>query len=188
MVTRRSVWQVQVAGGALSALLALGSASAHADQFGIQFGAGVADHDVKKLDLGVVWDPGWQWWHIGGFHFTVVGEGHVAYWHLTERAATQPQIWEFGFTPMFRIIKDTGWIRPYFEAGVGVRLLSHVELTPDRRLSSAFQFADAVGVGAQFGEHQNYQAGLRFQHLSNADIKTPNPGINFTQLYLQYNF
>lgn len=188
MAEIKSSWQGRAVRSALAALLAFGAASAHADQFGIQLGAGVADHDVKKLDLGLVWDPGWQWWHIGGFHFTVVGEGHVAYWHLTETAATQPQIWEFGFTPMFRIIKDTGWFRPFFEAGVGVRLLSHVELTPDRTLSSAFQFADTVGVGAQFGEHQNYQAGFRFQHMSNADIKTPNPGLNFSQIYLQYNF
>jgi hypothetical protein len=55
-------------------------------------------------------------------------------------------------------------------------------------MSSSFQFADLVGVGAQFGEHQNYQAGFRFQHLSNAGIRKPNPGINFSQIYVQYNF
>lgn len=154
----------------------------------MQFAAGVADHDVKKLDLGGVWDPGLQWWHIGGFHFTVVGEAHVAYWNVTESHAVNPSIWEFGLTPVFRIIKDTGWIRPYFEAGVGVRLLSHVRETEDRSMSSSFQFADLVGVGAQFGAHQNYQAGFRFQHLSNAGIRKPNPGINFSQIYVQYNF
>jgi len=45
-----------------------------------------------------------------------------------------------------------------------------------------------VGIGAQFGAKQQYQAGYRFQHLSNASIKKPNPGINFNQIYLQYNF
>jgi len=188
MAKEKSFWRRQVVHGALTALFTLGAASAHADQFGVQFAAGVADHDVKKLDLGLVWDPGWQWWHFAGYHFTVVGEGHVAYWHLTERGSSEPQIWEVGFTPVFRIIKDTGWFRPYIEAGVGVRLLSHVYLTPDRTMSSAFQFADMVGIGAQFGQHQNYLAGFRFQHLSNADIKTPNPGLNFSQVYLQYNF
>jgi lipid A 3-O-deacylase len=71
---------------------------------------------------------------------------------------------------------------------VGVRLLSHPTIASDYTLSTAFQFADMVGVGAQFGSHQQYLAGFRFQHLSNADIKRPNPGIDFTQLYLQYNF
>jgi len=188
MTKEKSFWQRRVMRGALSAILALGAASAHASQFGVQLGAGVADHDVKKLDLGLVWDPGWQWWHIGGFHFTVVGEGHVAYWHMTEADSSRPQMWEVGVTPVFRFIKDVGWFRPYIEAGVGVRLLSHVGLTSNRSMSSSFQFADMVGVGAQFGARQNYLAGVRFQHLSNADIKTPNPGLNFSQIYVQYNF
>jgi len=188
MTEKISVWQGYVVRGAVMALLSIGAASAHADQFGVQLAGGVADHDVKKLDLAGVWDPGLQWWHFGGFHFTVVGEAHVSYWHLTESNATRPNIWEFGLTPVFRIIKDTGWFRPYIEAGVGVRLLSHTRETTDRTLSSAFQFADLVGVGAQFGAHQNYQAGFRFQHLSNAGLKRPNPGINFSQVYVQYNF
>jgi lipid A 3-O-deacylase len=191
MTEKKSVWQGHVVRGALTALiawLALGAPGAQADQFGIQLGPGVADHDVNKLDLGLVWDPGLQWWHIGGFHFTVVGEAHVAYWDLHASNALHPNIWEYGVTPVFRFIKDTGWFRPFIEAGVGVRLLSHVALTGDRTLSTAFQFADMVGVGAQFGEHQNYQAGLRFQHVSNADIKTPNPGLDFSEIYVQYNF
>ena len=188
MTKKKSNWQGRVIQSAVVTLLAVGSANACADQFGVQFGAGVADHDVKKLDLGGVWDPGLQWWHLGGFHFTVVGEAHVAYWDVRESNAVHPAIWEFGVTPVFRIIKDTGWFRPYIEAGVGVRLLSHARQTVDRTMSSGFQFADLIGVGAQFGDHQNYQAGFRFQHLSNAGLDKPNPGINFSEIYLQYNF
>ncbi|MFM0277761.1 acyloxyacyl hydrolase [Paraburkholderia sediminicola] len=161
---------------------------ARADEFGLQFAAGVADHDVKKADIGFAWDPGLAWWHIGGYHFAVIGEAHAAYWNIREDHASRPDIWEFGLTPVLRIIKDAGWIRPYFEAGVGIRLLSHVRETEDRTLSSSFQFADMVGVGAQFGERQNYQAGFRFQHISDGGIKRPNPGINFSELYVQYNF
>ncbi|MEI6001079.1 acyloxyacyl hydrolase [Paraburkholderia bengalensis] len=156
--------------------------------YGFQFAAGVADHGVRKADIGGVWDPGLGWWEVGGYYFTLVGEAHVAYWDIWERGATHSNIWEFGLTPVFRVIKSTGRIRPYVEAGVGVRLLSHVRETEDRTLSSFFQFADMAGVGAQFGEHQSYQAGFRFQHLSNAGIKHPNPGINFSQIYFQYNF
>lgn len=169
-------------------VLTIGSASAHADPFGVQFAGGIADHDVKKADLGFVWDPGLTWWEIGGFHFTVVGEAHVAYWDIQESNATHPGIWEFGLTPVIRFIKSAGWFRPYFEAGAGVRLLSHVRETDDRTLSSSFQFADLVGVGAQFGGHQQYQAGFRFQHVSNGGLEHPNPGVNFGEVYLQYNF
>jgi hypothetical protein len=31
-------------------------------------------------------------------------------------------------------------------------------------------------------------AGLRFQHLSNAGFKHPNPGTDFNQAYVQYDF
>ncbi len=188
MTRTQSVWQGRLVRGALAAFVSTGAVHVHADQFGVQFAAGTADHDVKKFDLGGVWDPGWNWWHFAGFHFTLVGEAHVAYWDLQAQDAVRPNIWEFGVTPVFRIIKDTGWIRPYFEAGIGVRLLSHVQETPDRSMATAFQFADMVGVGAQFGEHQNYQAGFRFQHLSNSGLKRPNPGEDFSQIYVQYNF
>lgn len=169
-------------------MAAIASNTAYADQFGLQIAGGLADHDVKKADLGFVWDPGLTWWEVGGYHFTIVGEAHAAYWDIQEKPASHPNIWEFGLTPVLRFVRSSGWIRPYFEAGVGVRLLSHVDETPDRSYSSSFQFADMVGVGAEFGTRQHYQAGFRFQHLSNAGIKHPNPGIDFSQVYLQYNF
>jgi lipid A 3-O-deacylase len=117
----------------------------------------------------------------------VVGEAHAAYWAIREDGAAHPDIWEFGLTLVFRFIRSSGWLRPYVDAGVGVRLLSHVRETQDRTLSPSFQFADVVGVGAQFGDHQNYQVGFRFQHLSNAGLEHPNPGINFSEIYVQYN-
>ncbi|MGH8780817.1 acyloxyacyl hydrolase [Paraburkholderia sp.] len=167
-------------------MLAL-SGVANADQFGVQLAGGVADHHVHKLDLGVVWDPGLNWWYIGDWHFTVVGEGHVAWWH-TDEGNVHENVGEIGFTPVLRFIKGSGAIRPYFEAGAGVRLLTSPTISSHYSLGSAFQFADMVGVGAQFGNRQQYQVGYRFQHVSNASIKEPNPGINFSQLYLQYNF
>jgi hypothetical protein len=188
MQKNKGPWRHLLSHGAIALLLGVTSAAAHADRFGLQIAGGVADRDIKKADLGFVWDPNLTWWEIGGFHFTLLGEGHVAYWHSQESNAVHPNIWEFGVTPVLRFVKSSGYIRPFIEAGVGVRLLSHTRITTDFTVSSAFQFADMVGVGAIFGEKQNYQAGFRFQHLSNASIKEPNPGINFSQLYLQYNF
>jgi lipid A 3-O-deacylase len=56
------------------------------------------------------------------------------------------------------------------------------------RLGPTFRFADMAGVRVQFSGGRRYLAGYRFQHISNGGIKEPNPGINFSQLYLQYNF
>ncbi len=83
---------------------------------------------------------------------------------------------------------SAGQVRPFIEAGAGVRLLTHPTISDNFSMSTAFQFADVVGVGAQFGERQQYQVGYRFQHVSNAGIKEPNPGVNFHQFYVQYNF
>ncbi|MFM0498670.1 acyloxyacyl hydrolase [Paraburkholderia caledonica] len=173
----------------MALLLAVPSVAC-AGRLGAQIAGGIANsHDVheSKVDLGGVWDPQWSWWAIGGWHFTAVLEGHVAYWHSGE-ADVHNNVFEFGLTPVFRFIRGNGVIRPYIEAGVGVRLLSHPSISSHYTMSSAFQFADMVGVGASFGDRQQYQAGFRFQHLSNASIKEPNPGIDFEQLYVQYNF
>lgn len=188
MPLRKSSSQRTALNALVLTALTLACAGAKADQFAVQFAPGIADHDVRKGDLGLVWDPGLFWWEIGGYHFSLVAETHIAYWDIRESQSAHPNTWEFGITPVFRFIKGSGSVRPYIEAGVGVRLLSHVRETGDRTMSSSFQFADMAGVGVQFGVHQNYQTGLRFQHLSNAGLKRPNPGINFSEIYLQYNF
>lgn len=181
-------WRVRCAAHAgLAALALAASAAVRANQFGVQLGGGLGDHHIKKGDLAMVWDPGLTWWHIGSWHFALVGEAYLSYWHTNE-GTVHSSIGEFGMTPVLRFIQNSGRIRPYVEAGVGVRLLTHPRISDRFTVSSAFQFADMVGVGAQFGERQQYQAGFRFQHVSNASIKKPNPGINFTQLYLQCNF
>lgn len=185
-IRQRRLSRVMTAGMAAASLLAL-PGLARADTFGVQIGGGVGRHGVHEVDLGLVWDPGINWWEIGGWHFSLVGEAHVGYWHTSE-GTSRNDVFAFGVQPMVRFIKSEGAVRPFIEAGAGVRGLSHAVINDGYTLSTAFQFTEIVGVGAQFGARQQYQAGLRFQHVSNAGIKEPNPGINFSQLYLQYNF
>ena len=178
---------VLLLGGAGAARAATAVGPSDEQRFGAQLAYGIAQHKVDKVDLGFVWDPNLNWWDIGGWHFSLTGEAHLAYWHARE-GAFHNNVYAFGVQPMVRFIKDSGAIRPYIEAGAGLRVLSHPTITDTYTLSTAFQFTEIVGVGAQFGGRQQYQAGVRFQHISNAGIKEPNPGINFTQLYVQYNF
>lgn len=172
---------------AAAAILSFAASAARADTFGVQLAAGLGQHKVNKADLGLVWDPGINWWEIGGWHFSLVGEAHVAYWHVGE-GNSRNDIVEVGLSPMLRFIKSSGAVRPFIEAGAGLRGLSHARLNDTYTLGTGFQFAETAGIGAQFGSRQQYQAGFRFQHVSNGGIKEPNPGINFSQLYLQYNF
>ncbi|MBK5123005.1 acyloxyacyl hydrolase [Burkholderia sp. R-69980] len=187
MKNKKNVWRGLALKGASAAVLLAASGLALADQFGVQVAAGVANHDLKKLDLGLVWDPDLTWWQIGDWHFSLIGEAHVAWWHTSE-GNVHENIGEIGVTPIIRFIKASGAIRPFIEAGAGIRLLSSPTISSDYTVSTAFQFASMAGIGVQFGNRQQYLAGYRFQHISNGGIKEPNPGINFSQLYLQYNF
>lgn len=193
MHIRRTIGRSALTVGAAAAMLT--PLMARADflsdsNFGLQVAVGRAIHHettVNKYDLGLVWDPHLTWWEIGGWHFGLVGEAHAVYWHVDGNTQND-KIGEFGATPVFRFEKSAGLIRPYVEAGVGLRIITHPTIAEGYTMSSAFQFADMVGVGAKFGERQQYQVGYRFQHLSNAGIKRPNPGIDFHQVYVQYNF
>src|ERR1700756_1800056 len=74
------------------------SGLAAADQFGVQVAAGVGGYHVKKLDLGFVWDPNLTWWQIGDWHFSLIGEAHLAWCHTNE-GDVHNNIGEIGVTP-----------------------------------------------------------------------------------------
>ena len=71
------------------------------------------------------------------------------------------------------------------EAGVGVSLLSSLYKNRDKELSTAFQFADHVGVGYTTAK---WDFGLKLQHYSNASIKRPNGGANWVIAKAAYRF
>jgi lipid A 3-O-deacylase len=164
-------------------------AQSAAGPWGLQMAAGAADHNMKKLDLGLSYDFGWSWALGDSWRFSIIPEAHVAFWRGNSNSQSG-DTWEFGATPVFRIGRSVGLIRPFFEAGVGVRALSHPSIGEGNgyTMSSAFQFADMVGFGAQFGERQQWTLGFRGQHLSNAGFKRPNPGVNWGEIYGQWNF
>jgi hypothetical protein len=138
-----------------------------------------------------MWRAGAQWkwqsrwlqsgnWHMGGYWDAQLGQ-----WS----GSGKNTITDLGLTPVFRYQETTpSSISPYVEGAIGFHLISPVRLEPARGFSTAFQFGDHIGAGARFGERGRYDLSLRFQHLSNAGIKKPNNGINFTQLRFQYHF
>jgi len=85
---------------------------------------------------------------------------------------------DVGFTPVFRFERGT----LYFEAAVGAHLVQ-TRISAARTFSTAFQFGDHAGLGVYSGR---YDFGVRVQHLSNGGVRSPNPGINFVLIRLQY--
>lgn len=94
----------------------------------------------------------------------------------------------FGVYPVLRF--DAGQmagIVPFLEAAIGFNVLTHTRIE-ERRLSTAFQFGEFVGVGFAFGDKRQFDIGARYQHISNADIKRPNDGLTYGSIVFQYHF
>lgn len=81
------------------------------------------------------------------------------------------------------------WISPSqqytFELGISPTLISKHEFG-DADFGGNFQFTSFVGVNARLGER--IAATVRVQHMSNASIYDPNPGLDQAMLGIHYRF
>lgn len=148
--------------------------------------AGTGSDQVHKLGLTLGWtrpDPLWQGTH---WRLKLRHEAELATW----RVPGARDLLELGYSPVLRLERPLAGSHAVFflEGSIGVRLLSHTRVGADRNLSTAFQFSDQLGLGWQWGAQQRHTLGLRLQHISNADIKKPNQGMNFWQLVYHYRF
>ena len=118
-------------------------------------------------------------WQLAG-HW----EFSLTRWHADRRSRKNPDGWMFGITPVLQYQwLRAGW-QPYLELGIGLRYLSDIQVA-DQYKSTRFQFGDLVGIGLMQG---HWQLGLRYLHVSNANIEVPNPGTNFYTLKVDYRF
>ncbi|MBX9811901.1 MAG: acyloxyacyl hydrolase [Burkholderiales bacterium] len=175
---------------ALAAVLAFPPVVFAVDGMSIEYGnSNSSNADVKLYRVGLQWDWKKKWldtgnWHLGGYWDVSLG-----YWDNRSVSKTHGSIADIGLTPVFRFQQSHyAGFSPYLEAGIGLHLLSATSVSPERRFGSSFQFGDHLGLGMRFGDRGRYDIGYRYQHLSNAGLKSPNQGINFHQLRLQYNF
>lgn len=79
-----------------------------------------------------------------------------------------------------------GPVSPYLEINGGV-LLTSSEVPPG---TSKINFASGATLGANFFRraHRSVAVSARFQHISNAGLESPNPGINTVQFSLEYHW
>ena len=174
----------------LAAGLLLGAASAaHAQAQGIDWtlvGGASNESSVRSLGVTAGWTRPAPLWQGETWRLRLRHEGVLATWHVPRAK----DLVEIGYSPVLRLERPlSGGSSVFFlEGSIGVRLLSHTRVSQEHRMSTAFQFADMLGVGMQFGREARSTLGLRVQHLSNLGIKKPNPGIEFLQLYYSYRF
>ena len=154
----------------------------------VQLGYGIdPNHDIQKIEAAFLWDSGFAWGNPQGLLVDLLWEVNVARWHST--SSNNPRNpWEFGFSPVARLQwKRYSWV-PFLELSLGVRLITDTRTSDDHVYSTAFQFSEYAGVGVAFGKAQQFAVGYRYQHISNAGIKEPNPGTGFSTVYLRYRF
>ena len=176
---------VKKVGSFLCALLLSGNVCA-VDGIVAEFGNG---NSTDTTRIGVIQNFDRQWftdgnWQVAGFWEAALGSwrGHSAF-------GNNQTVTDLGLTPVFRFEqKNPDGIAPYLEGAIGFHLISPAFIYDNRRFGSSFQFGDHVGAGVRFGDHQQFDLGYRFQHLSNGGIKKPNQGINLNQIHLIYHF
>ena len=144
--------------------------------------------EMYRVGLQNKWERTWLndgAWYVGGYWDT-----ELAYLKADHISGQNSEIFDLGLTPVFRMQRDaslSSGVSPYAEAGIGPHLLSETSLG-FKQYSTAFQFGSLIGFGLGFGDKGQYELSYRFQHISNADIKTPNNGINLHILRLGYSF
>ncbi len=117
--------------------------------------------DRKPRELGGTWRLAGYW------------EFSAALWDNAVESTA-----DIGITPVFRF--ERGAL--YLEAAIGLHLVQ-THISAARVFSTAFQFGDHVGIGWRSAQ---WDFAARLQHLSNAGIDHPNPGINFVLFRAQY--
>ena len=148
----------------------------------ISVGVGDASGDIDAYRIGFQRDFKKRWWRDRPWGLSGYWEASANYW------VDNDSISALAFSPVFTLsLKRSSSVTPYFEAGIGVALISNSEIER-RNLSTAFQFEDRIGVGLRFGGQQKHDINFRFLHYSNADIKMPNDGLDIFMLSYGYAF
>ena len=123
-----------------------------------------------------------------GYHLSGYWDANVAYWRANrwlDVPGNHKNLAVIGITPVFRWEADDK-LGFYADAGIGAALFSSVYRNTHRQLSTAYEFADHVGVGYVFAN--KWELGVRIQHYSNGGIKHPNGGVNLAVLKAAYHF
>lgn len=156
------------------------------DGMSVEYGSG---DSADMARVGALWNWDKSWFNDGDWHVTGFWEASAGQWRGKSSVGNNQTVTDIGITPVFRFEQQQpDGMAPYLEGAIGFHLISPAFIYANRKFGSSFQFGDHVGFGVRFGERQQFDLGYRYQHLSNAGIKKPNQGINFSQVHFDYRF
>lgn len=156
------------------------------DSLSVEVGDSFTNPGTVLVRVGGQWNWDKKWlttgnWSLGGHWDTSIGKWHTG--------AGSHDVTDFSITPILRWQKFGGEaVLPYVEGGIGVHYLSNTDISDKRRFSTRFQFGSHLGAGLRFGRSGKYDLAYTFQHISNADIDEPNPGIDLHLFRFKHHF
>ena len=151
-----------------------------------------SDHgDTRVVRLAVSGDWSQRWFTGGHWYVTPHWTLSAGHWDSSETGSTGiDRLGDVGVRVGVRLLRKgpgASAVRPYLDAGTGVHYLTERAID-DRQLGSHGLFGTMVGAGIVFGDHEQYELGWCFLHLSNAELEHPNDGINFNLVQVGYRF
>lgn len=115
-------------------------------------------------------------------------DAYLSEWRTDAAPGGRQHFTQAGLVPMFRYRFDRGASPWFVEGGVGLSYLSASYSNRVKEFSTQWNFSDHLGVGRNFGKDRQHELGLYVKHVSNAGIKSPNPGETFVQMRYGYTF
>ena len=149
--------------------------------------AGAAKHGTKSLTIGAAWPWDWRTGFLGT-EVTGATEVFISHWRADAVGGGTNSYTQLGLVPMLRLRFSEGRSPWFVEGGIGVSWMDKRYRIPEREFSTTGNFYDTLGVGRNFGVDGRHEVGLRIAHISNANIKRPNPGEDFIQLRYAVKF
>jgi len=167
---------------AAAVLIAAASGAQAVDSFTLEVGGG---KDVLHARAGATWQWNVRWLPLGHWHLTGYWEANAGAWEVDGPGGRR--VYEAGFTPVFRLRPNAiGGTQPYWEAALGLRLVSRTRLNDRIDLGDNLLLSEHLGFGVTFGEKTRYDLGYRLQHTSNAGLRDGGDGVTLHQLRLSY--
>lgn len=163
-------------------LAGLATAAQAVDSFTLEAGGGT---DVAHARAGATWQWKDRLFSFGHWHLTGYWEASAGAWSVEGQGGRR--VLEAGFAPVFRLRPNViGGTQPYWEAAIGLRLVSRSRLNDARNLGDALLLAEHLGFGVTFGDKTRYDLGYRLQHISNAGLREGVDSLTLHQIRLSY--
>lgn len=165
-------------------LFTIASAARGADQEWVEAGArigfskSVHGESFNQLEIAAAYRLPWTWMPDSG-------------WRLDSRINASAGILHGGSDTAAIVAVGPGlaWVSPSqqfaVEAGISPTLMTRHEFG-DADFGGIFQFTSFIGLSSRIGNQTT--ASLRVQHMSNASIYNPNPGLDQVMLGINYRF